>query len=126
MLSTDSPDENAPLTVSSGTWTGLPTPTLSYQWKECDGQGQNCNPITGATTPSYTPGPPDVGQELEGVVTAINSAGQATASSELSSPVLGSPPLVASVFSGAPVDGDTLTTTTGSFSSSQLTYAYQW
>src|SRR5206468_1301579 len=42
------------LTATTGTWTGSPTPTYTYQWKRCDTTGSNCTTITGATQSSYT------------------------------------------------------------------------
>ena len=55
------------LTASPGTWTG--SPSFSYQWLRCSASGQNCNPITGATSQTYTPVSGDVGFTLMVTVT---------------------------------------------------------
>lgn len=79
-LSNDSPVVGSPVSVSNGTWTGYPAPTFTYRWQDC--AGGHCTPISGATQQDYTPVTSDVGQDLEAIVTATNSAGQASADSE--------------------------------------------
>lgn len=63
------------LTCSTGTWTGAPTPTYTYQWKRA---GSN---ISGATSSSYTSKAADVGNAVSCTVTATNAAGAASANS---------------------------------------------
>ena len=60
---------------SAGTWTGLPTPTYSYQWEN---EGVE---ISGATSATYTYQATDEGDTLTCVVTATNSEGSASAES---------------------------------------------
>ena len=62
------------LTSTTGTWSGIPTPTYSYQWK----RGVT-NVGTNATT--YTLVAADAGQSITCVVTATNSGGSANATS---------------------------------------------
>lgn len=62
------------LTSTTGTWTGIPTPTFSYQWK----RGVT-NVGTNAT--SYTLVAADAGQNITCVVTATNLVGSANATS---------------------------------------------
>ena len=69
------------LTATTGTWTGNPTPTYTYQWKRCDTTGNNCTTITGATQSSYTLAAADAGTTLTVTVTATNTAGQANTDS---------------------------------------------
>ena len=38
------------LTAGTGTWSGTPTITYTYQWQRCDEDGDNCEDIDGATT----------------------------------------------------------------------------
>lgn len=62
------------LTTTTGTWSGIPTPTYSYQWK----RGVT-NIGTNATT--YTLVAADAGQSITCVVTATNAGGSANATS---------------------------------------------
>ncbi len=60
--------ENQQLTGTSGTWLGEPT-RFEYQWQRC--RAGLCGGISGATGPSYVPGPADVGYTLQLAVSAI-------------------------------------------------------
>jgi hypothetical protein len=64
------------LTCSPGTWTGTPTPTLTYAWLT-DGR-----PIVGATTQTYPVKDGDRGKQITCRETAANSAGSAAATSD--------------------------------------------
>ena len=67
-LSDATPVEGQTLTVTNGTWTGIPTPTFTYQWQA---NGSN---ISGATSSSYTVTSGDVQSSLlRCVVTAVNA-----------------------------------------------------
>jgi hypothetical protein len=70
------------LTVSTGTWSGSPTPTYNYQWNRCSTSAQSsCTPISGATSSGYTVQAADGGYFIDATVTASNSVGVAAASS---------------------------------------------
>jgi len=62
------------LTSTTGTWSGIPTPTYSYQWK----RGAT-NIGTNASTYTLVTG--DAGQSITCVVTATNAGGSANATS---------------------------------------------
>ena len=62
------------LTASNGTWTGVPAPTFTYQWSDCDLNGANCTTISGATSAMYTVAPADEGSTIEVTVTGTNAA----------------------------------------------------
>jgi hypothetical protein len=65
---------------STGTWTGSPTPTYTYQWKYND-QGSLWLSISGATSSTYTPPSNYVtlyGSGLRCYVTATNASGSST------------------------------------------------
>ena len=62
-------DVGQQLTTTTGSWSGQPAPTFSYQWRRCDSQGANCSPVgtnsnatpSSAATParpSSSPSPP--------------------------------------------------------------------
>lgn len=70
------------LTVSTGTWTGAAPTTFKYRWKKCDTKAKKCRAIPRATKASFTPGNKYVGRRLRVVVTATNSAGTTTITSE--------------------------------------------
>jgi fibronectin type 3 domain-containing protein len=85
------PQQGQTLTASPGVWSGTAPISYAYQWQGCDQTGQNCNPISGATGSTYTATSTDVGSTLEVVVTASNTAGNATASSSPTAVVVASP-----------------------------------
>jgi hypothetical protein len=75
------------LTASSGTWTGTPDPSLSYQWQRCDSSGA-CSDMSGATRKTYVVSSSDAGSQLRVDVTGTNTAGSAGAhSAQVSVPV---------------------------------------
>ncbi|HEU4975493.1 MAG TPA: hypothetical protein VFT50_10430 [Baekduia sp.] len=85
--------QGATLTGNDGTWNGTLPMTFSYQWRRCDAAGANCVDIPGATTSKTVPQSTttyseygvtatDVGATLRLRVTATNSAGSTTATSE--------------------------------------------
>jgi len=81
-LSDTTPVEGQELTVTTGTWTGTPSPTFTYQWQA---NGSN---ISGATSSSYTVEVAYVGNTIRCVVTATNAEGSASANSNTSSAVV--------------------------------------
>jgi hypothetical protein len=122
--------EGSVLSSSTGSWTGSPT-TYAYQWQRCDGTGSSCASIAGATSSRLQLETAVVGGTVRAVVTASNSAGSASARSNASSVIV--PAAAASpVNSGAPQlsgvaqVGAVLSTSTGSWTGSPTTYAYQW
>lgn len=74
VISTDgTPAVGETVTVNTGTWTGQPTPTYTYQWKKSGVE------IAGATTSSYTLLAGDVGAStITCTVTATNAGGTAS------------------------------------------------
>ena len=117
------------LTASVGEWAGTPTISYSYQWESCSSLGEGCLPVAGATDASYSLVDRDVGTTLRVVVTATNSAGQASAASSATSAVSGIAPANTQppAITGAAVQGATLTASTGTWSGSEpIAYSYQW
>jgi hypothetical protein len=127
---TGTPQVGQKLTAGTGSWTGKPT-RYAYQWQRCDSSGSNCNPISGATSSTYTPTSSDVGSTLKVKVTATNSGGSGSASSAPTAvvqataiaPTNTAPPTI----TGTAQDGQLLTAGTGSWNGAQpITYTYQW
>jgi hypothetical protein len=114
------------LTTSNGSWTNSPT-SYTYQWQDCAADGTACSNITGATNSTYTITSSDAGDTIVVVVTATNSAGS---TSQASSPtgVVPAPPsnTAPPIISGTAQQGDTLTTSNGSWTNSPTSYTYQW
>ncbi len=115
------------LTGSTGTWSGYPAATYTYQWQQCDAAGNNCTTIGGATT-TYVPVLGDGGHTLRLAVTATNTAANATATSTQTAAVA-TPPVntVLPSISGTVEQGKTLSSSTGTWLGTPTpTYTYQW
>jgi len=80
------------LVADSGTWTGTSPLAYAYQWESCDGAGESCADVAGATGPTYQLAAGDVGDTLRVLVTASNAAGVASRVSPASALVAGPPP----------------------------------
>ena len=110
------------LTSTTGTWTGTGTITYAYQWK------RNGVDISGATASTYVLIAADDNASMTCVVSATDSEGTKSATSNVLGPVLGSPFLLSSpVASGTAQVGQTLSTTDGTWQGvAVITFAYQW
>jgi len=108
------------LTVNPGTWTN--SPTFTYQWLK------NGATISGATAASYVIPAPDVAGRISCRVTATNSDGSVSATSNQTSQVLSAPPgnTTAPAISGTAQVGQTLTVSNGTWTGTGLSYARQW
>ena len=120
------------LTAAAGSWKGVSL-SYAYQWKRCDLSGGGCNPVGGATATTYKLGLADVGTTLRVDVTASNKNGSATATSPQTAlvapaPAPAAPPANTALpqISGTAQVGQTLTSSTGSWSGSPTSYGYQW
>ena len=91
------------LTATPGAWDNEPT-DFGYQWRRCDADGGNCQDIAGATAAGYAPTSGDRRHTLSVAVTATSPDGQATATSNATASVVGSPDNTV-----APTLGGTLT-----------------
>ena len=116
------------LSESHASWSGSPT-SYSYQWQSCDGSGNNCSPIPGATGQSYTLITGEVGHTIRVQETATNAGGSSDpAVSAATTIVLPQVPSTSGVptISGSAVDGQTLSESHASWSGSPTSYSYQW
>ncbi len=124
--------DGSTLSATGGTWSGDPSPTLSYQWERCDSSGEACASVSGATSATYALGDSDVGHVMEVVVTATNVSyyGGGEAHADASSGVVQAvvpANTVAPTISGTAKAGSTLTATNGTWTGAPTpTYAYQW
>lgn len=65
------------LTANPGAWTNYPD-RYTYQWRQCDANGNSCDRIAGATGRIFGVRSEDVGRTLRVYVTAINPFGRST------------------------------------------------
>jgi dipeptidyl aminopeptidase/acylaminoacyl peptidase len=71
------------LTADRGSWTGTSPLSFAYQWERCDDQDEDdCDEISGATGSTYTLVRADVGSRIRVAITARNSAGTDTETSD--------------------------------------------
>jgi hypothetical protein len=116
------------LSTTNGSWSNSPT-SYSYQWQDC--LGLVCTSIGGATGSSYTLQSLDVGDTIDVVVTATNAGGSGSATSSKTGTVTASTQAApvntaAPTVSGTAQQGQTLSTTNGSWSNGPTSYSYQW
>jgi Ca2+-binding RTX toxin-like protein len=125
------------LAASPGSWTGSAPITYTYEWRRCNATGGACAAISGATSSSYIVQNGDVGSTIMVAVTARNSAGTATALSDVTDVIAagttGSTTATrpsntrAPSFTGVLARGRTLTAVSGTWSgTTPMTFSYQW
>ena len=68
------------LTANPGGWRGAAS--FTYQWLSCDGNGNACHAVNGATAGTYRLQSTDTGHTFRVQVTARNAAGSTTATSD--------------------------------------------
>jgi hypothetical protein len=120
------------ITVDTGTWSGTTPITYSYQWQRCSAAGGNCADVSGATSQTFLLSAADLGGKLRAVVTAKNSAGSTSASSNLTPTVAAPgvptntvPPTVAT--GGGLTAGTVATATAGTWLGDQpISFTYSW
>ncbi len=118
------------VTANPGTWNGSAPITFQYQWLTCDGSGNACHDIAGATAQSYQVTSGDTGNTLRLLVIGSNSDGSSSATSDSSAkiaaasgPANTSPPTI----SGSAAAGATVTANPGTWTGvTPITYKYQW
>jgi hypothetical protein len=119
------------LTANPGTWSGSAPISYQYQWRICDGNGNACHPISGATGQTYQLRNDDAGNAVRLQVIASNSDGSANATSapsqRIASAGTGPTNTAAPKISGSPTTGGTLTADPGAWSgTAPITFTYQW
>jgi hypothetical protein len=127
---------DATLTAATGTWSGAPTPTYTYQWFRCTGTGAasdtlpaGCTTISGATRATYAIDDPDYQKYLRVRVTGTNGAGNDVSYSAATAKVAASitENRSAPTISGSTTINATLTGNKGSWAGYPApTYTYQW
>ncbi len=120
-------EDGSTLTGALGSWSGS-EPTFSYQWLLCNGAGASCKEISGAVGTTLRLITSEIGDTVRLVVTATNSAGSTSATSEPSNPILAILPKDTSLptITGELIDTKTLTGVTGAWTGSEPSFSYQW
>ena len=116
------------VTATEGAWTGT-EPTYSFQWELCNSSGGACAEVSGATKSTFSIPDGDAAHTLRVIVTASNSAGTVSATSEHSSEILGVAPVSteAPSVSGTATAGQILTASSGKWSGTEpILYEYEW
>ena len=93
------------LTTTNGTWTGVPTPTFTYQW-----QFGTTN-ISGATSSTYVVSTTYVGQTIRCVVTATNAVSAVSANSNSTAAIAANVPAAPTIGTAANAGPTELTVT---------------
>jgi hypothetical protein len=116
------------ISTTNGTWTNNPT-QFTYQWERCNAAGTGCANIAGATSKTYKLTSSEVDRTVDVEVTASNSDGKNTVSSNMS-PVISdsSAPrnTARPAISGTPEVGDELKVSNGTWTGGVSSYSYQW
>lgn len=76
------------LALDPGTWTGSPTPRITYRWQRCSTNlASSCGDIAGQRGLTYAVTNADRGQRLRAVVVAANNQGIVTEQTDMTPPV---------------------------------------
>ncbi len=118
------------LTIEPGLWSGTEPISYEYEWQTCNSEGEECTKITGETAKTYVLPESEIGSTVRASVTAYNSAGSESSTSDSSGLVeaLTSPKDTESpVIQGIAEEGAELFATNGEWVGAQpLHYYYQW
>ncbi|HLM84731.1 MAG TPA: LamG domain-containing protein, partial [Solirubrobacteraceae bacterium] len=117
------------LTAKEGSWIGLPLEKVEFHWELCNGTGEGCLPIPGATSSTYLLGHGDVENTLRVAVKAENKAGTGSATSAHTAVVaaIKLSNLTLPVISGTAKVGQELAVSEGTWEGSPPThYKYAW
>lgn len=80
--------ESQTLTANEGAWTGDQPIVFSYEWLRCNASGANCVTLPTQVQKTYTAQSGDVGNTLRVAVTATNSSGSKSVTSQQTAAVM--------------------------------------
>ena len=80
------------VTGSVGSWSSAQAVSYSFSWYRCDGSGNHCQTISGASAQTYVLGSSDAGSTIEFVVKASNATGSSTVASAPTPVITSDPP----------------------------------
>ena len=125
---TGTPQRTSTLTANPGVWTNNPS-SITYQWERCDGSGQNCQPVAGATGTTYLLSRSDETFTITVRVTASNTSGSSSATAQPTVPVAPLLPINTHipVLAGVVQQGNPVAVTAAAWTATaDTTYATQW
>ncbi len=115
------------LEAGPGQWAGSGPIEFTYGWQRCDGAGEECEGIEGASESKYLLTEEDARKTVRAVVTATGPHGGEVAHSEALHVVpVPSENLAPPTIAGTALQGDTLTASPGEWSPDPDHYSYQW
>lgn len=117
------------VSADAGVWDPPEGPAFSYQWRRCDGAGEACEAIAGATDEVYRQTSADIGATLRVAVTAALPGTEASASSDATAVIgAGVTNSTGPMVGGDARVGRVLTAQPGEWTSGQgdVAYEYQW
>jgi hypothetical protein len=130
---TGTPRVGSVLRASRGSWSGTTPMTFAYRWFRCEGPGlpdaSDCRRISSAAADSYVARQADAGFRLRVRVTATNTEGSASSTSNPTEVIQSARPVNTSepTISGTATVGSRLTANRGTWVGEQpITYSYQW
>jgi hypothetical protein len=114
------------LSASTGSWNPAAT-SYSYQWRRCDSSGANCE-NTSAGSFTYSIQDADYQHTIRVIVTAYNTYGGTSATSDPTAVVVGNPPVnyVLPAIYGSAKRGEIVHALNGSWHNSPTDYWYNW
>ena len=120
------PARSATVSATVGTWSGIGN-TYTIQWQRSS-DGTTWTNVAGATGFSYTIAVADEGFAIRALITAVNPDGTASQTSAATPTISSAPPVAVNspVMTGAPLRGDTLNSTQGTWTGTGNAYSDQW
>ncbi len=117
---------SAGVSATVGAWSGAGN-TYTCRWQR-SADATTWTNIPGATSFSYTVAVADEGSAIRALITAVNPDGTTATGSAASALVSAAPPvaIASPTITGAPLRGDPLTSTQGTWTGIGNAYAYQW
>jgi hypothetical protein len=117
------------LSVELGHWEGTEPITYGYQWQLCNAAGEACADIKNATEPTFKLLTGYIGDTLDVVVTAENSAGSSSRTSSPTGLIAGLLPANITVpsIAGSLLEGGELKLIPGEWSGTEpISFSYAW
>jgi hypothetical protein len=118
---------SANVSATVGTWSGVGN-TYTVQWQRSADNGTTWTNIAGATAFSYTIAVADEGSVIRALIGAVNPDGTGSKGSAATPLVSAAPPVAVNgpVITGAPLRGDTLNSSQGTWTGIGNAYSNQW
>ena len=119
--------EGETITVDIGTWSGYPTPTLTYTWQRCSATNV-CSVINSATSSTYRITYEDAGNSVKATVKATNTISSISVTTNVITSIIGlMNPFLVPQLNGIASRGQMLETDSGIWAGNNSTdFLYKW